>query len=729
MAFPHFSQLEFSDCGPTCLRIIIRHYGKKCDLSYLRNLCEMTRAGISLKDIARMAEKLGFATLGISATIKGLDENKVLPCILHWRGEHFLVLYKITSKYYYLSDPAHGKVKIAREEFLKLWKDEDQTRGIALFLEPTDSFYFNEFPYTSLWKQHERNWRYYKENLKGYYHYVCFIILLLGASSLLGYVFPKTLQTLVDRGMQDKHLSVLWSIICFQLALVIGQLILHFLQGWVRIQLSMHVGIRMIKELLFKLIRLPIRFFDSKMTADLYQRIDDQSRVEKFLSDHLLQTFFSTILALTLITLLMQYDFYVGLGFLFLSLLSLVWTISFNKRRRQLDYSNFHLSTKNRNLLHEILEGMVEIKMNNAQHKKVNQWINVQEKIYNLRIRTLQVGVLQSSGVQMANQLKGIGATALCAYLVAINQMSFGEMISVGYIIGMLGQPLEEFVSFTQTLQEAQLSMERLDIIRERPDENVGLKTIPSNDFKKGFFLDNISFKYDGSFSPNVIKDFSAFIEKGKVTAIVGESGSGKTTLLKLLLNFYAPQKGTIYLDNNPLNSFNSDLWREQCGCVMQDGYLFSGTIADNITIFEENPPYEKLKRACEIACIWEFINKLPLKLRTKVGSIGSGISGGQRQRLLIARAVYKDPEFLFFDEATSSLDASNEREIIRNLQEFFKGKTVIIVAHRLSTVRNADKIIVMDKGTICEQGNHTLLTHEKGKYYRLIKNQLELSQ
>jgi ATP-binding cassette, subfamily B, bacterial len=726
MGFPHFSQLEYSDCGATCLKIILKYYNKSCSLDYLRDLCNTTRSGVTMSDLVVAAQKLHFETISVLCTTDWLIENAVLPCIVHWKQEHFVVLYKATKNYFYISDPAYGKIKLARRVFENWWK-ENSEKGIVLFLEPTESLKEIKLPSSGFGESFKRSLTYYREATQNQSRVFLGILLLVALGSLVMYVFPMTMQMIIDKGVGPKNVSVLWYALAFQLALVFGQMLFGWLQGWLRVRLSMNVSVRMITKLILKVVKLPVRFFDIKVPTDIFQRIDDQKHIEHFISEQLVQTFFSVIITICLCLRLFSYNLLIGLVFTALSIVSVLWIFLFFRLRRQLDYTNFRLNSENHNLVNEIIYGMVEIKINNAQDKKVGQWQELQKRIFSLKKKILNLGVYQSIGVQLLTQIKNVVITFLCALWVVNGELTLGTMLSIGYITGLLANPIDSLANFSHAAQEAQLAFSRLDEIRSRDDEvKPGQKVLSAGPYKRVTF-NNVSFKYEGSINQNVIDDLCITFPVGKVTAIVGNSGSGKTTLLKLLLCFYNPQQGSILLDDLDFKSLNPESWRQNCGIVLQDGFIFSGTIAENISIGEEHPNVERLWEAARIACIDEFISMLPMKFNTKIGNTGIGISGGQRQRILIARAVYKNPNFIFFDEATSSLDANNERKIMENLAVFFKGKTVVVIAHRLSTVKNADQIIVLDGGRVSETGTHETLTRVKGKYYELVRNQLEL--
>ncbi len=727
MFFPHYSQLEYSDCGATCLKIILKYYKKKCSLNYLRELCETTRSGVTMSDLLSASEKLNFEAVSLLCTTSWLKENAVLPCIMHWKQEHFVVLYKISKDRFYVSDPAYGKIGLKQEVFENWWK-EGNDRGIVLFMEPTDEFDNMKLPHSSAKDSMKRSFVYYREAIQNQHKTFAAILMVIMLGTLIIYIFPKTMQTIIDDGIKNSNVSLLWSVFGFQLALIFGQSLFNWVQGWLRVRASMSISIKMITQLLHKVVKLPIRFFDIKVPTDIFQRIDDQKHIEHFLSEQVLQTFFSVVITVCLGFRLFAYNVKIGLVFTLISLFSILWIFLFFRMKRQLDYTNFRLASENHNLVNEIIYGMVEIKINNAQNKKIEQWQHLQGKIFNLKKRTLQLGVYQSIGVQLLTQIKNISINFLCAYWVIQGDITLGMMLSIGYITGLLANPIDSLANFSQSIQEAQLAFTRLDEIRQRDNEAHPSQLLPPNG-PRSITLKDVSFKYDGGTQMNVLSDINIVFPKGKVTAIVGNSGSGKSTLLKLLLSFYNPQSGNIMLGDTRFEELNPDEWRKQCGIVMQDGYIFSGTIGENIAVGEGNPDMERLNNAARIACLDEYINRLPMKFNTKIGSTGTGISGGQKQRILIARAVYKNPTYLFFDEATSSLDANNEKKIMKNLDAFFENKTVVIIAHRLSTVKNADQIIVLENGSIVEMGYHETLTDRKGKYYELVRNQLELGQ
>lgn len=723
--FPHFSQLEYSDCGATCLKMILKFYGKDCSLEYLRELCQTTREGVSMSDISKAAQKLKFSVLPILSTNRWFKENVVLPCIIHWKQDHFVVLYKIKNGNFYISDPAYGKVKLKQDVFYSWWK-ENSERGIALFLEPTSGFEELTLPYNKYMTTFKKIRDFFKTVTKNQRKLFVWISFTMAMLLVIVYVFPRTIQLVYDKGIHEKNVSVLISILAFQLLLVVGQAVFTWMQNWFRVKASMNINIKMLSLLLYKIIKLPIRFFDIKTPTDILQRINDQRNIEVFITQDLLQIIFSLIMAFVLAIRLFLYNTTVGIIFSTLTIVSVFWVALFYKWRQRLDYTNFRLASENYNLVNEFIYGMIEIKINEAQHKKISQWDDLQKRMLNLKMRSLKLGVYQNTGVQILTQLKNIIITLFCAYAVIQGAFTMGVMLSVGYIVGMLVAPIDSIVGFSKSAQDAQLSFIRLDEILSRENE-VKADNVNMPSLTKGVFVKDVFFKYDGGGHNFVIKGVNFVIPLNKTTAIVGSSGSGKSTLLKLLLNFYQPQKGNILLDETELSKINPEQWRRQCGIVLQDGYIFSGTIGENIALGDSIPDGIRLYEAANVACLTDFIETLPMKFDTKIGGTGSGISGGQKQRILIARAVYQNPNFIFFDEATSNLDSNNERKIMRNLTSFFINKTVIIIAHRLSTVKRADQIIVLEDGHIKEVGTHGELLANRDKYYDLIRDQLEL--
>ena len=723
MGFKFYKQLDGMDCGPTCLRMIAKHYGRNYKQRTLARLCEINREGVSLLGISDAAEKIGFRTLGAKLTIQQLKEAE-LPCILHWRQYHFVVLYKIKNHTYYLADPATGLVTLNEADFARNWiGDKEKQEGIALLLTPTPQFYEQDDE-----KNSELRWSFLLRYLVTYRKLVVQLLIGLGIGSLLQLITPFLTQSIVDIGINTHNLNFIYIILIAQIALIIGRVSVEFIRSWILLHISTRINISILTDFLIKLMKLPMSFFDTKMTGDIMQRMNDQKNIQTFLTGSALTTVFSMFNLLVFSVVLAYYNLAIFFVFALCSTLYTLWIVIFLKRRRALNYKSFDVAAKNQSSIIQLVGGMQEIKLNNCEQQKRWEWDHIQARLFKFNVKTLALNQYQQGGATFINEGKNILITFLSAEAVINGSLTLGAMVAVQYIVGQLSSPIEQFLGFIQGFQDARISLERLNEIHQMQDEEPPGKdynfTLPEN---KSLNINNLTFRYPGAGNESVLENISLCIPQGKTTAIVGMSGSGKTTILKLLLRFYEPQKGEIKVGDQQLSNVGFKTWRSQCGVVMQDGFIFSDNIERNIAVGDEYPDKVKLRHAIKVANIQDFIDGLPLGLNTKIGAEGNGISQGQRQRMLIARAVYKNPQYLFFDEATNALDANNERIIMDNLGEFFKGRTVIIVAHRLSTVSNADNIVVLDKGKIIEQGTHRELTALKGDYYRLVKNQLEL--
>lgn len=712
------------DCGPTCLRIISKYYGKTLSLEYLRSLTHTNRTGSSLLSISEAAEKLAFRSVGARLTYEDLVDCNPFPCIGFWNQHHFIVIYKIKKDRVFVSDPAHGLLQYTKEEFLKGWSLGNE-QGIILSLEPTAQFSKTQEQEAST---REKGFSFIFSYLTRYRKELMQVLIGLMAGSLLQLVFPFLTQSIVDIGIRQHDMPFIYLILVAQLMVFIGKTSVEMLRGYIILHLSSRINISLLSDFFIKLMRLPLGFFDTKMVGDILQRIGDHQRVEGFLTSSTFNTIFSLLSLGVFSIVLAIYNPLIFFVFLGGSLLYFAWVISFLKKRAALDYKRFNQLSANQEKNFELIFGMQEIKLHNAERKKRWQWEHLQVKLFRINLKSLTLKQVQSGGASVINELKNIFISFLAARLVLQGDMTLGMMLSVSYITGQLNAPILQLVEFIQSFQDAKLSMERINEVHNKPDEESAFaeknEEVPAGDI----LIDNLSFKYDSDPRvPNILKNINCVIPARKITAIVGASGSGKTTLMKLLLKFYEPESGTIYAGNTALSGIRNSSWRNACGVVMQEGFIFNDTVANNIAVGEENVDMKRLQEAARVANIDEFIDKLPLKYQTKIGSSGMGISTGQKQRILIARAVYKNPDILIFDEATSALDTQNERIIMENLQHFFRGKTVIVIAHRLSTVRNADKILVLDKGELTEVGTHEELITEKGFYFNLIKNQLEL--
>lgn len=723
MPFPYYKQPDQMDCGPTCLRMVAKHFGRNFKVQTLRQLCQINREGVSLLGISDAAEKIGFRSLGAKLGLTDLKEAEQ-PCILHWRQNHFVVLYKISKGKYHIADPARGLIKLTEQEFASGWlADTTSNEGIALLLSPTPYFYEQE---------EEANttigWSFLLRYLVTYRRLVTQLVLGLGIGTMLQLITPFLTQSVMDIGINTRNLNFIYIIIIAQAALIIGRVSVDFIRSWILLHISTRINISILTDFLIKLMKLPMSFFDTKMTGDIMQRMNDQRRIESFLTGSTLSTLFSMFNLVVFSVVLAYYNIIVFFVYAVSSALYIGWSFAFLKRRRHLNYKSFEISSKNQSSIVQLVNGMQEIKLNNCEQQKRWEWEHLQARLFKFNVKNLALSQYQQGGSTFINEATNLLITFLSAQAVINGQLTLGGMIAVQYIIGQLNSPIQQFLGFVQGFQDAKISLERLNEIHEMSDEEPLDKeynhTLPQN---RSINITNLTFRYPGAGNEPVLENISLQIPQGKTTAIVGMSGSGKTTILKLLLRFYEPEKGEIKIGGQTLSGIGFKTWRNHCGVVMQDGFIFSDSIERNIAVGDDYPDKEKLSHAVQVANIQDFIDSLPLGLNTKIGAEGNGISQGQRQRLLIARAVYKNPEYILFDEATNALDANNERVIMDNMKHFFIGRTVVIVAHRLSTVSNADNIILLDKGRIVEQGTHQQLTALKGDYYYLVKNQLEL--
>lgn len=730
---PHYKQLDAMDCGATCLRMVAKHYGKHYSAQTLRERSHISREGVSLLGISDAAESIGMRSLGVKAELNTLIEEKPFPFIAHWRQNHFVVVYNIiirgkngSKNKVIVADPAEGLITYTQEEFLKHWvstKEEGVDKGMALLLQPQPDFYEMEDE-----KSDRTDFRFLFKYLKPHKKFIVQLILGLLLGSVLQLIFPFLTQSIVDFGIANNNISFIYLVLIAQMVLFISRMSVDFIRSWIMLHLSTRINISLISDFLIKLMKLPISFFDTKMMGDLMQRIGDHHRIESFLTGQTLNVLFSAVNLLIFSGVLAVYSLKIFAIFLLGSLLYIGWVLIFMKRRRELDFKRFQESANNQSNIVQLIQGMQEIKLQNAEKQKRWEWERIQARLFKVSLKGLALSQYQQSGSIFINESKNILITVIAATSVINGQITLGMMLAIQYIIGQLNSPIEQFITFIHSLQDAKISMERLGEIHNKEDEedynNPKINTLPQN---RSINLRNVNFKYDKIDSKSVLENLSLIIPENKVTAIVGTSGSGKTTMVKMMLGFYEPDKGEIMIGENRLSNFSQSWWRSQVGSVMQDGFIFNDTIARNIAVGVDNIDTVKLLHAVKVANIREFIESLPLSYNTKIGAEGNGLSQGQKQRMLIARAVYKDPSFIFFDEATNALDANNEKVIMENLNQFFNGRTVVVVAHRLSTVKNADQIVVLENGKIAELGNHKELTAKKGAYYTLVKNQLEL--
>ncbi len=719
MKFPIHKQLDAMDCGPTCLRMIAEHYGKKFSLEHLKEITSFSKIGVSLKSIMDAAEKIGFETMAVNITYNELILEAPKPCILHWQKNHFIVFIPQSNTAsecrLTIIDPASGKRVLSATEFKNSWLD-DSEKGIALLLHPTEEFD------KVIEQPAENGFRFLWNYLSTYKATLIKVLATLIVTSIFTLIFPLLTQSLVDKGINLKNKNFVLLILLAQLALFLGNITMEITRSWLVLHMNTKIIIKIISDFIGKLMRLPLRFFEARRIGDIQQRILDYDRIRQLLSGHALSTLFSFINFIVFSIVLSLYNLWILLLFILLSVISVIWIFRFLNKRKELDIVQFALNSKNQNMLNEMVSGMPEIKLNKAEKMQQEKWEEIQHELYKRNTQSLKLEQYQQAGSSFFTQLKNILITCISALAVIDGDMTLGMMLAVSFIIGQMNAPLDQILGIIQLGQDGKLSLERLSEVHSKEEENLKTQesSLPSGDIR----LSDVDFKYEDDW---VLKKVNCVIQRGKTTAIVGASGSGKTTLLKLLLQFYQPQYGDISLGNTKLSDISLALWREKTGIVLQDGFIFSDTLIRNITMLDDNPDRKKFDEAIRIANLKELLEKLPLGEETQIGNNGIGLSTGQKQRILIARAVYRDPEFIFFDEATSALDAKNEKEIIANLEAFYKNKTVLIIAHRLSTVKSADNIIVVDNGNVAETGTHAILTERKGKYYELIRNQLEM--
>jgi len=695
-------------------------------LELLRKKCYITREGVSFLGLSEAADSLGFRTIGVKIPFEMLNENVPLPCIVHWRQKHFIVVYKIKNDKIWVADPAVGLVNYNRGEFVKSWAStitDGKPAGLVLIIEPTPALFDNENE-----REKANGFKFLFKYFRLYRKYFLQLVLGLLLGSCIQLVIPFLTQSIIDIGLNNNDIGFIYLILFAQLALVFGRMSVEFIRGWLLLHIGSRVNVAVISGFLQKLMSLPVAFFDTKLTGDILQRIEDNNRIEEFLTSASLNILFSFFNLIVFGVVLAIFSIKILLLFISGSALYIIWVSLFMKSRARLDHQRFKQMSASGTRLINIVNGMQEIKLTQSELSMRWDWEKLQASLFGLKVKGLGIIQYQSAGATFINEVTNVLITVIAATAVLKGDMTLGMMLAVQFIIGQLNVPVSQIIGFFRISQDAKMSLDRLAEVHhmddEEPNPEMTVRKLPD---KKDIYINNLSYQYEGPRSPFALKDADLFIEENKITAIVGTSGSGKTTLLKMLLGFYQPVNGEILIGDTRLSNLSLKVWRQKVGAVMQDGFLFPDTIAFNIAPGSEEINEERLIKAVQIANIKGFIESLPLGYNTKIGASGHGLSEGQKQRLLIARVIYKNPDIIIFDEATNSLDANNEKVIVENLAEFFEGKTVIVVAHRLSTVKDADKIVVLDSGRIIETGTHESLIGKRGAYYNLIKNQLEL--
>lgn len=727
MRFPSYIQYNLKDCGPTCLKIISKYYGKNVQLSYLRKECQVYREGVSLSNINAAAQKMGFKTSIKKIPWEALKNQIGQPCIIHLKKEHYVVLYKISSKHIFISDPAIGRLKYDIEKFLKLWIDSSTNLGVIIVLKPTKAFYCDqsqEIEYCLNGYSQLKKISSYLLQYKRHFIGILISVIIVSALSIL---MPYLAQSVIDKGIGSKNISLILLILMAQIMVVIGQASANIIRNKLALKVSTNINIFIISDFLSKLMKLPMSFFEATSTGDIIQRIRDCDRVQVLFTSTIISMIVAILSIIIYSTIIGSYNTNIFFVFFTGSTLYVIWILSFLKYRKKLDYLSFQESSINQNNIVEMMDAIYEIKLNNIEQEKIIEWEQTQQKLYQISQKRLDIAHLQEAGGILIEQLKNVSMSFFAAYSVVDGSMTLGMMMALQYIIGQLNSPIIQFVQFIQSIQDSKIAIERIDEIHNEKNEdekNVDLMTNVPLD--KDIKIRDLSFRYPGA-KCNTLTDINCSIPFGKTTAIVGSSGSGKTTLLKLLLKLYLPTSGDIFLGNINIKNYDSTKLRKSFGVVMQNGYIFPNSIKNNISMHMEECDMNKIYNAAKLASIDSFINSLPRKYDSIIGYNGIGLSSGQKQRLLIARAIYKNTKYIFLDEATNALDAKNEHNVVRNLKIFCKDRTLVVIAHRLSTVKNADQIIVLDAGKIVELGTHDFLIKEKGIYYKLIKNQLEL--
>lgn len=724
-AFKFIKQLDSMQCGLACMAMICYHWGQEYSVKFLNKFCTASKDGVSFKGLSDLSDTLGLHCISGKVSIQELRECP-LPAILHWNQNHFIVLYKIKNNKFYIADPSKGKLVLNETEFSQHFislTSDNKEKGLAMFFEPTEKFGIIKDDTIN----NERNFKFLSKYI--FKHKLYFIQIIVGMifACCMQLLFPFLTQSIVDTGIHTKNIGLIWLILIGELTIVIGRTITDVIRNWLLLHISMRINISIVSDFFIKLLKLPMSFFDTKLMGDIFQRISDHDRIQKFLTSQILKISFAVLSFFIFGIVLCYYNITVFLIFLIGSFLYATWITLFLRKRRKIDYNLFEQQAANQNRTYQFITGIQEIKLQNCEIRHRLEWEDTQADLFKVQMDSLKLQLQQESGGIFINEIKNIVITVITATCVISGDMSLGMMLAVQYIIGQLNSPIEQVVAFIYSLQDVKISLERINEIHNAENEDNHIKNNITNLSDKTITIKNLSFSYDSHALTKTLDNITLNIPSGKITAIVGSSGSGKTTLIKLILGYYSNISGSILIQNQDIRNINLKDWRSHCGVVMQDGVIFSESIARNIAVEDGDIDYTHLEYAAQIANIHDYIMSLPLKYNTQIGRDGMGLSQGQKQRILIARAVYKNPDFIFLDEATNALDAKNEKIIVENLNKFYSGKTVVVVAHRLSTVKNADQIIVIDEGKVVESGEHYSLIAQKGKYYNLIHNQLEL--
>jgi ATP-binding cassette subfamily B protein len=726
------SDFKYANEGFSCLEIIINYYDKNFSISEFREMVESEVANGALLAISDVAERIGFRARWMELTDEQLIKQVNTPCILYWRDGRFIVKgpgknTKRTRKVNCI-DPSAGSLQVDVDDLLAGWATRlngaGKMVGAVMILEPGFKFWS--------WKKGEVSkfsWRRVGQYFHGKYSLISGIVLAFIITSIAQLIFPFLVQSVVDVGIKRKDYNFITLVLSAQVMMVFGRMSVDFIRARLLMQISGAASLSIISDFWIKLSKLSISYFERTRRGDVLQRVQDSRKMLVFMTGPMLNTFFSSLNFVVLSIVLIMHKLDLFLVFIAGMVIYLTWTKLLFGGRKKVNQQLFDASAVDNNSTLQMVAGMEEIKLNNIEQPKRWEWEDVQVDLFRASLRNLNYGQLQQTGGIMINNIKDVVLLFLVARYVIQGQLTFGAMLAIQYITGQLSAFIDQFIGFFISLQDAKISMDRLNEVHLLEDEEneVDRNLLRMLPYKKDIRLKSLSFAYPGENDEAILNNIDLIIPEGKTTAIVGGSGSGKTTLLKLLLKFYDSYRGNILIGDTDFRDLSPAYWRSQCAAVLQDGFIFSDTIANNIALEYEGPDHDRLIKACKNANVLSFIEDLPNGFNTRIGPQGTGISQGQKQRLLIARAIYKNAHYWFLDESTNALDANNERVIISNMSKVLRGKTVVIVAHRMSTIKDAHQIIVMDRGCIVEQGSHFELSNLKGRYYDLLSNQLDM--